>query len=246
MTRILIFCIALCGSVLAQTDQSPIIANPPEGVSIPSIIQSFAANEKEFQQALEHYTFTQNVIVRASCQSAQTGVYHLIVEVGFNSSGKRFDKVKTADSTLQCIQVTKEDFDSFLNQSLFALTPDEIQDYQINFVGQQQQNGLKFYVFDVSPTAVPAGKQSFEGRIWVDARDFAIAKTHGKFTPTGKKKHKDRDNLFPAITTWRERIDGRYLFPAQSLAHEILHFSTGDVQIDEEVNFTDYKAVAHP
>ena len=84
---------------------------------------------------------------------------------------------------------TKEDLDSFRNQSLLVLTTDEIQDYRINFVGQQQDD-LHFYVFDVSAAAVQPGKPQFEGRIWVDSRDFSIAKSYGTIVIKREKKRK--------------------------------------------------------
>jgi hypothetical protein len=149
------------------------------------------------------------------------------------------------DSTLECIAITKEDLESFRSQSLLLLTTDEIQDYKINFVGQQQQDNLHFYVFDVSPVAALPGKQYFEGRIWVESRDFPIVKSHGTVVTKREKKRKGQDTLLPAVSTWREQIDGRYWFPTYSRVNDVLHFSTGDVQIDEVVKLTNYKAVAH-
>jgi hypothetical protein len=154
--------------------------------------------------------------------------------------------VKAVDSTLQCIAVTKEDLDSFRSQSQLLLTTDEIQKYQVNFVGQQQQGELRFYVFDVSPVAALPGKQYFEGRIWVDSRDFPIVKSRGTVVTKREKKRKGRDNLLPSVTTWREQIDGRYWFPTYSRTNDVLHFSTGDVQIDEVVKLTNYKATTQP
>jgi hypothetical protein len=241
----LIFCIALSSSALGSEGEAPLVNDPPKGVSIPNVIQSFAAKEKEFKQAREQYTYTQDVTVTASCQGGQPGVYHLIVEAMLDDKGNRSDRVNAVDSTLQCIAVTKEDLESFRNQSLILLTTDELQDYQINFVGQQQQDDWRFYVFDVSPVAARPGKQYFEGRIWVDSRDFAIVKSHGTIVTKRDKKRRGRENLFPAFTTLREQIDGRYWFPIYSRANDVLHFSTGDVQIDEVVKLTNYKAVAH-
>ena len=100
------------------------------------------------------------------------------------------------DSTLECIAITKEDLESFRNQSLLLLTTDEIQDYKINLVGQQQQDNLLFYVFDVSPVAALSGKQYFEGRIWVESRDFPIVKSHGTVVTKREKKRKGQDNPF--------------------------------------------------
>ncbi len=242
---VLILCVALSCPALGSEGEAPLINDPPKGVSIPNIIQSFAAKEKEFKQAREQYTYTRDVTVRASCQGGQPGVYHLIVDAIVDDRGNRSERVKAADSTLQCIAITKEDLDRFRNQSLLLLTTDEIQDYQINFVGQQQQDDLRFYVFDVSPVAALPGKHYFEGRIWVDSRDFLIVKSHGTVVTRREKKGKGQDNPLPAVTTWREQIDGRYWFPTYSRANDVLHFSTGDVQIDEVVKLTNYKAIAH-
>jgi hypothetical protein len=247
MIRVLVFCFALSCPILAQTGQGPIVADPPKDVSIPNIINSFAAKEKEAKEALEQYTYTRDVTLRESCQGGQSGVYHLIVDVGFDRRGNRLEKVKTVHSTLQCMFVSEEDLDSFRKQSLLLLTTDEIRNYHVNFVGQQQQENLHFYVFDVSPVAAMAGRQYFEGRIWVDARNFSVVRSQGTVATRREKKYEAGENLFPrAVITWRSQIDGRNWFPTQSRAKDVLHFSTGDVQIDEVVMLTDYKAVGHP
>ena len=58
--------------------------------------------------------------MKASGQDGQPGVYHLIIDVTLDGKGNRFERVKAADSTLQCIAITKEDLDSFRNQSLLV------------------------------------------------------------------------------------------------------------------------------
>jgi hypothetical protein len=243
---VLVFCIALSCASLGSQGETALVNDPPKGVSISNIIQSFAAKEKEFKQAREMYAYMQDVTLRASCRGAQPGVYHLVVEIVFDGKGNRLERVKAVDSTLQCIAITKEDLDAFRSQSLLVLTTDEIPDYQINFVGQQQQDNLHLYVFDVSPVAVQSGKPQFEGRIWVDAHDLLIVKTHGTIVVRREKKRKGQENSLPAVTTWREQIDGRYWFPTYSRANDVLHFPNGDVQIDEVIKLTNYKSIAHP
>jgi len=244
MLRILGLWLALSCFVLGQTGKPPLVTDPPKDTSIPSIVQSFAAKETDLKEARERYTYTREVTLRASCKGAQPGVYHLIVDVGFDNKGNRSEKVKAADSTLQCIQITREDLDRFRDQFLFVLTTNDIQDYQINFVGQQQQDGSRFYVFDVSPVSTRPDKEYFEGRIWVDARDLIIVRSHGTITAKLEKKRKAQENLFSAVTTWSVQTDGRYWFPSYSRASDVLHFPDGDVQIDEVVQLTNYKAVA--
>jgi hypothetical protein len=157
--------------------------DPLKSISIPSVIQSFGAKEKEFKQALEHYTYTRDVTVKASCP----GVYHLTVDVTFDHKGNRSETVKAANATLQCIAITKEDLESFRNQSLLVLTTDEIQDYRISLIGQQQQGDSHLYVFDVSPVGARPGRPQFEGRIWVDSHDLFIVKLRRHYDQARKE-----------------------------------------------------------
>jgi hypothetical protein len=50
-----------------------------------------------------------------------------------------------------------------------------------------------------------------------------------------KKKPEGEENLLPAVTTWRGQIDSQYWLPTESRAKSVLHFSAGDVQIDEVI-----------
>ena len=125
----------------------------------------------------------------------------------------------------------------------FVLTSDEIPEYQILYAGQQQEDELHCYVFDIAPKTIEKNKRYFQGRIWVDDRDFQIVKTRGKTVPdirTGKKGS-GGENLFPAFTTWREQVDGKYWFPTYTKADDDLQFSQGPVHIREIVKYTNYK-----
>ena len=138
------------------------------------------------------------------------------------------------------IQMSPEDLDDIRHRLPFVLTAEEIPEYQILYVGQQQEDELHCYVFDIAPKEIVGKKRYFQGRIWVDDRDFQIVKTFGKTVPDIRKK-KGQENLFPKFTTWREQIDGKYWFPTYTKADDTLHFSGGDVQIREIVKYSDYK-----
>jgi hypothetical protein len=143
-------------------------------------------------------------------------------------------------ATLSRIGMTQEDVDDIENRLPFVLTSDEVPEYNILYVGTQQQDELHCYVFDVAPKQIVGKKRYFQGRIWVDDRDFQIVKTYGKTVPDIRKK-KDNENLFPSFTTWREQIDGQYWFPTYTKADDTLHFSMQDVRIREIVKYTNYK-----
>ena len=106
--------------------------------------------------------------------------------------------------------------------------------------GQQKQDELNTYVFDVAPKQIVGKKRYFQGRIWVDDHDFQIVETYGKAVPDIRKK-KGQENLFPKFTTWREQIDGQYWFPTYTRAEDTLSFSLGDVKIREIIKYTNYR-----
>jgi len=222
----------------ALSEEGPLDPAPPKGVTTEEVIRRFAAKEKEFQQARDQYTYRQDVKVQTP---EDDGEYHEIFDVLFDDQGKRLENVVYApQSSLARISMSPEDLDDIRHRLPFVLTSDEIPEYQILYVGQQQEDELHCYVFDIAPKEIVGKKRYFQGRIWVDDRDFQIVKTFGKTVPDIRKK-KGQENLFPKFTTWREQIDGKYWFPTYTKADDTLHFSSGDVQIREIVKYSDYK-----
>jgi hypothetical protein len=213
----------------------------PKGVTPEEIIQHFASKEKEFQQARDQYTYRQDVKVQTVDGDTVDGEYHEVFDVLFDDQAKRVENVVFApQSSLVRISMSPEDLADIRHRLPFVLTSDEIPEYQILYIGQQQQDELHCYVFDIAPKEIVGKKRYFQGRIWVDDHDFQVVKTYGKTVPDIRKK-KNQENLFPKFTTWREQIDGKYWFPTFTKADDTLHFSSGDVRIREIVKYTDYK-----
>ncbi|HWZ82063.1 MAG TPA: hypothetical protein VNW47_05550 [Terriglobales bacterium] len=213
----------------------------PKGITVDEIVKRFAAKEKEFAAARDQYTFRQDVKVQTLEGDTPDGEYRQVFDVSFDDKGH---KVKTVvlspQPTLQRIFMTSEDFDDIENRLPFVLTSDEIGEYDILYVGQQKQDELNTYVFDIAPKEIVGKKRYFQGRIWVDDHDFQIVKTYGKTVPDIKKK-KNNENLFPKFTTWREQIDGKYWFPTYTRAEDTLKFQFGDVKIREVIKYMNYQ-----
>ncbi len=235
--------LAIPFSALAQdaSDDSkgegPLVKDEPKGITVDEIIQRFAAKEKEFKIAREKYTYRQETIVKTP---EDNGEYRIVFDVLFDNKGKRMENVVFApQSTLEKISLSPEDEQDFRTKLPFVLTSDELSEYGILYVGQQRQDELHTYVFDIAPKQIEKGKRYFQGRIWVDDHDFQIVKTHGKTVPD--IRNKKNENLFPAFTTYREQIDGKYWFPTYTYASDTLHFSTNDVKIKEIIKYTNYK-----
>jgi hypothetical protein len=228
-------------SAAARAQEGPLDKSDPKGITGEEIIHRFAAKEKEFREARDQYTYRQDVKVMTLDGDTPDGNYQQVFDVTFDDKGHKIKNVVFAPQpTLQRISMTEEDIDDIENRLPFVLTSDEIGEYDILYIGQQKQDELNTYVFDIAPKQIVGKKRYFQGRIWVDDHDFQVVKTFGKTVPDIRKK-KNQENLFPKFTTWREQIDGKYWFPTYTRAEDTLKFSGGDVKIREIVKYTNYK-----
>src|SRR6202048_3184908 len=226
---------------MAHAQEGALDKSEPKGITVQEIIKRFSIKEKACKEARDQYTFRQDVKVMTLNGDTPDGYYQQVFDVTFDDKGRKIKNVVYAPQpTLQRLMMTEEDFDDIENRLPFVLTSDEIGEYDILYVGQQKQDELNTYVFDVAPKQIIGKKRYFQGRIWVDNHDFQIVETYGKTVPDIRKK-KGNENLFPKFTTWREQIDGPYWFPTYTKADDILHFSTGDIRIVEIVKYSDYK-----
>ena len=239
--------ITLFGAVLpqvARAQEGALDKTQPKGITVDEIIKRFAAKEKEFKEARDQYTFRQDVKVMTLDGETVTGNYQQVFDVTFDDKGHKIKNVVFApQSTIENggISMTEEDFDDIENRLPFVLTSDEVGEYDVLYVGQQKQDELDTYVFDVAPKQIVGKKRYFQGRIWVDNHDFQIVETYGKTVPDIRKKHGKEENLFPKFTTWREQIDGQYWFPTYTRAEDTLEFSLRSVKIREIIKYTNYR-----
>jgi len=228
-------------SGIATAQEGALDKSEPKGITVEEVIKRFAAKEKEFKAARDQYTYRQDVKVMTLDGDTPDGSYQQVFDVTFDDKGRKTKNVVFApQASLNRIMMTEEDFDDIENRLPFVLTSDEIGEYDILYVGQQKQDELNTYVFDVAPKQIAGKKRYFQGRIWVDDHDFQIVETYGKTVPDIKKK-KGSENLFPKFTTWREQIDGQYWFPTYTRAEDTLKFSIGDVKIREIIKYTNYR-----
>jgi hypothetical protein len=227
-------------AAMAQKGEGELRLDQPKNIAVEQIIQKFAAKEKQFKEAREQYTWQQSVTVQSFDGGTVDGEYRQVSNILFDDKGRRIEQVTFApQNTLQHFSMSPEDFEDIQKRLPFVLTSDEISEYDINYAGEQKEDELNTYVFDVKPKKLEKNKRYFEGRIWVDDTDFQIVKTYGKNVPDIKSH--GNENLFPNFTTWRELIDGKYWFPTYTKIDDDLHFSTGDQHIRQIVKYTNYK-----
>lgn len=219
------------------------ISLPPPPMPIDQIIQKFASREAAFKEARGNYTYTQTVVVKDfEPTGEQRGEYRMVSDIIFTPEGKRFENVTFAPmNTLYYLQLSPEDVKDLRDIQPFVLTTEELPKYDIKYVKHEPVDELTAYVFDVAPKKIEKGQRYFQGRVWVEDKDFEIVKTHGKAVPDTK------ENVAPIFDTYRENIAGDLWFPTYTHADDTLHFPVkkgeppNDQRIVMTVKYENYK-----
>lgn len=209
---------------------------PPE-----EIIRKFAAREVELKSVLGSYTWTQYFQMQTlDSDDLPDGNYEVQSDILFTPEGKRFEKITYAPAnTLTRIFMSQQDLDDLKKIQPFAFTGDELNKYNITYVGRQKVDDLSTYVFDVEPKTIEKKERYFQGRLWVDEHDLQIVKTYGKAVPDIVTKREE--NLFAHFTTYRENLFGDLWIPTYTHTDDTLRFRAGPVHIRVTVKYTNYK-----
>ena len=205
------------------------------------IIKRFAQKESEFRQVWQQYTYTQDIVFQVLTRTGRVREEReMTIEIFFTSDGERQHRIVYDRGKLESVRLTREDLDDALNLQPFALTTEELPEYEIKYKGEEQVDELNCYVFDVKPKRIRRGQRYFRGRIWVDDLDLQIVMTKGKAVPDFG------NNKFPAFETLRQQVDGEYWFPTWSEADDILEFGGGfqrrrRVHVRELITYSNFK-----
>jgi hypothetical protein len=236
----------LVAGARAQTDcadgNGVLDTNPPKNMTVPELIQKFSAGETKVREARTHYTYTQDVLVQTLNDNKVDGQFHEITTVSYDDKGRRLETVTFGEqSTLREVQLTQTDFDDVRIFMPWILTTDEVPQYNLTYAGQQHVDDLDTYVFHVEPKKEEKGKRYFQGRVWVDNRDFQIVKLCGKSVPDviHRKKNQPMD-IRPTFVGYRQLVDGNW-FPAFARVNDTLHFQVQSIHLREILKLTGYK-----
>jgi hypothetical protein len=236
-------------ALMAQTNcdegTGPLNTAQPQGMTPQQIIEKFAAREEIFRQARNNYVYTQDITVQELDGSTVSGEFRLVQEITYDDKGARIENVTFApQNSLHQLSLSREDYEDFRYKMAFIMTTSDLPQYNLLYVGQQRQDEIDTYLFDVAPKTFVKGQRYFQGLIWVDNRDFQIVKSCGKTVPdiiANKKKKNAQENLSPKFVTYREQIDGKYWFPTYIKADDTLHFQNSDIHMREIIKLTNYK-----
>ena len=107
-----------------------------------------------------------DMVVRAEYEAPNKKVFTIVSESGSGTVRSRvFEKLLEAEQ-----ESMREE-----NQERSAITP---QNYTLELTDYQKIDGNEFYVLEASP--LTKNKFLFRGRVWVDAKAFAIAHVEGE------------------------------------------------------------------
>lgn len=221
--------------------QPPAKLSNPSPAEIQKIINAFAAKELMFKEARDNYTYRQiNKVETLNADGQVDGVWQQDWDILFDNQGKRIEKVTYAPpGNLKGVLMTEQDYQAMRHTQPFVLTTNDLDEYDIKYLGHVRVDYLTAYVFSIRPKKIKKHHEYFQGVVWVDDQDLQIVKTEGRQVPEIRNKH--GENLFPRFTTWRKQIDGKFWFPVFTLADDTLYFPTGPVHIKEIIRYTDYK-----
>jgi hypothetical protein len=219
--------------------QSAPLAGANEKVDSAEIIRKFAAKEKEFAAARNNYTYRQTLKFEETDPSGNPtgGRWEQVSDIIFTPEGRRMEKVIYAPvQNLQNIILTPQDMADLIYVQPFVLTSDDINDYDVQYLGREKIDDIGCYVFSVKPKKMVKDKRYFAGQIWVDDRDLQIVKTYGKGVGL-----RHGDDQYPRFETYREQIDGKYWFPTYTHADDTLNFKDMSQRIKLVIRYQDYK-----
>jgi hypothetical protein len=212
-----------------EVKRIPSVPHPgPPPVPVEVIIQKFSANENVMKKAYDAYDFTQSI--RIEEMSDPGGKFSVTGEVYTRPDGQRYMRVtKPAESTLKLQKFSLEDVRAIASMPLFALTGEQINNYNFLYAGQEKLDQLNTYIFQVKPKLLSRTRRYFEGVIWVDDQDFVIVKSYGKYV--SEIAGNGSSLPFTMFETYRENFQDKYWLPTYTRSDDYIKGAE-----DEEVS----------
>jgi len=210
----------------------------------PELVRRVAEQESANAEARGHYAYRQEVLLEElSVRGQPGGRYQETRDVIFSPAGERTERaIGPAQSTLNRLQMTAEDFDDIRNIQPILLTPELLPRYEVRYRGEETMDGRDCWVLQVRPKQILQGMRLFEGTLWAEKKGLNIVRIEGQAVPPVYTRVLGElsENLFPHFVTTRIELEGHW-FPALTLADDTLPFRTGALRIRMTIHYRDYK-----
>jgi len=169
--------LALLAAGIPAFAQQPIVSAP---LSADEVMQRVVQMNEQRANALETYTSIRSYHLECHCLSHKTA--DMVVRAQYDAPNKKsFTIVSESGSGTVRSRVFKKLLEAEQesmreeNQERTAITP---QNYTFQLADYQKIDGNEFYVLEANP--LTKNKFLFRGRLWIDAKAFAIARVEGE------------------------------------------------------------------
>jgi len=135
-----------------SAQEGPLVADPPKGSTPEQVIEKFTAKEKDFKNARKTCTYRQAVRFQTMDGTQSTSEYRQVADVKIDSNGNKVKSIVLSPQASMTLSPEDEmDIESRLH---WTLSTDELPEYKVTYKGQQQEDDLHAYVFDVEPKEI--------------------------------------------------------------------------------------------
>lgn len=207
------------------------------------ILSASAQRGKDLMAALNDYTYYAELTIQTVSQSDTiTGKYYRFSQISFDREGKRHEKLIENTSTLPAeVYIGTNAANNLTRVYQFMMTPETLNQYEVNYVGRERIDELDTLVFDVKPKIkMPDPDKSDErylkGRVWIDQQDLCVVKVAGQALPE-QTAHRT-----PKFETYFQNY-GKFWFPAYTSADDSIRAGRYFTRVVVNVRFTGYKRV---
>jgi hypothetical protein len=206
-----------------------------------NLLARIAAEQTEASKARDQYTYRQVLLVQDFDHGdIVEGQYKLVTDVTFSPTGSRYEhQVGQITNTMSKINLTPQDFQDIRDIEPFFLTKDNAWLYKATYKGAETLNNTPCYVAYVEPKQILANMRYFQGTLWVRQSDFGVVRSEGQAVP--QIETTKEQNLFPKFTTTWQEIDGKWMFPVETLADDTLFFRDWPQRIRLTIRYENYK-----
>ena len=234
----------VAGLMIAAAGPSPPASAALQKTSPAQVLSGAAERGKQLLAALHNYTYYSELTIQTVSQADTiTGKYYRFSQISFDRAGNRLERVLENTSTLPTdVNIGTTTANNLVRVYPFIVTPETLNEYELNYVGRERVDELDTFVFDVKPKIkMPDPEKSQErylrGRVWIDDQDLCVVKVAGEALP------EQSGHRTPKFETYFQNYD-RYWFPAYTSADDSIRNGRYATRVTVNVRFTGYKKVS--
>jgi len=255
---VLLAFLSMASATRAQDDSPRPLTPPPDhkvervtGVPQPEappslppaqIIAAFTKKEDLYRAQRPLFSYRRTVRIQEFDPDGRpSGEFNATYEAVRSSNGQLYEKGLAApESTLQYMQFEPEDAHYFSGIPAFPLTTDQLNRYDVQFLGTEKVDEIDCYIFQVHPKTLDRQHPLFDGVLWVDQKYLEVVKTYGKWI-TDLGPVRPGKLPFSLFETYRENVEGKYWFPNYSRSEDVYKLKDREVNVRVTIKWTDFK-----